>query len=102
MIELKTNESLYYICNEGCDDTTEGLAIISDEDFPKFKKIIEELNMNSTYECMPTIAVYKIDESMIREYTDDMYGDPMYLNGKRYKDLDESMKRLWQIGEKVI
>jgi hypothetical protein len=59
--------NLYFIANEGCDDTTHGLAIINDEDFPKFKSLIEDLNKNSTYWCMPTISVYKISMSDLRE-----------------------------------
>lgn len=59
--------NLYYIENQGCDDTTYGLARITDEDFPKFKEIIENLNENSYYGCMPTIQVWRIDEEDIRE-----------------------------------
>ena len=40
-------DNLYYIVNMGCDDETHGLAIISDEEFPRFKQIIEDLNKNS-------------------------------------------------------
>lgn len=32
---------------------------------------IENLNKNSTHSCMPTIAVYRIDDSFIRQATDD-------------------------------
>ena len=52
--------NLYYIENMGCDDTTHGLARMSDEEFAVFKRVIENLNKNSTYGCMPTIAVYKM------------------------------------------
>ena len=48
---------LYFIANSGCDATTHGIARIADEDFDKFKTIIENLNRNSHYGCMPTIAV---------------------------------------------
>lgn len=77
--------NLYYICNGGCDDETCGLARISDEDFPKFKEIIENLNKNSTYGCMPTIVVYRIDEGLIREATDDDQDSALlYFEGKKY------------------
>ena len=77
--------NLYYICNIGCDAETHGLARISDEDFPKFKEIIENLNKNSTYACMPEIQVYKINESLIRDYsTDDDAYDHLYLDGGEY------------------
>jgi hypothetical protein len=104
MIKLENNEKLYFIENKGCDDTTRGLAIITDEDFPKFKDIIENLNKNSNYGCMPTIDVYKIDESLIREVADGEeidVDDIMYLDGKRYTGVND-MWDLWDKGEKVI
>lgn len=77
--------NLYYIENRGCDDTTRGLAIIPDELWDIFKTTIENLNENSSYCYMPKIAVYKIDETMIRETieTDEEY-DTLYLNGNTY------------------
>ena len=88
-------DNLYFIANEGCDATTCGIAIISDEDFPKFKAIIENLNKNSTYGCMPTISVYKSSWDNFREFTynpnakweDDDYVEDyntFYLNEKTY------------------
>lgn len=78
-------DNLYYIENRGCDDTTRGLAIIPDEFWDIFETTIENLNENSSYCCMPRIAVYKIDETMIRETieTDEEY-DTLYLNGSKY------------------
>lgn len=77
--------NLYYIRNVGCDDETVGLAQIPDEYFPKFKEIIENLNKNSTYGCMPVIKVYKIDESVIRAANEED-GDwrILYLEDKKY------------------
>ena len=88
-------DNLYFIANEGCDATTYGIAVISDEDFPKFRAIIENLNENSTYGCMPTISVYKSSLDKFRAFTpnpnaewgDDDYVedyDTFYLNGKTY------------------
>ena len=88
-------EKLYYIANRGCDATTYGLARISDEDFPKFKTFIENLNKNSYYGCMPTIEVYEISADELREFEydpnkdcfDDDYVDRqnvLYLAGKTY------------------
>lgn len=95
-------EKLYYIANRGCDATTYGLARISDEDFPKFKTFIENLNKNSYYDCMPTIEVYEISSDELKEfeyapnndcydgyydYSDERYVDRMnvlYLDGKTY------------------
>ena len=71
-------DNLYFIANSGCDATTYGIARISDKDFLKFKAIIENLNKNSYYGCMPTIAVYKIDIKQLREFEDNpdaSYGD---------------------------
>ena len=82
MIKLENNEHLYYICNIGCDDETLGLAIIKDDDFPKFKEIIENLNKNSTYDCMPRIHVYKVDPKYVKETSEKPC---MYLNDKTYK-----------------
>ena len=77
--------NLYYIENRGCDDTTRGLAIIPDEFWDIFKTTIENLNENSSYCCMPRIAVYKIDETMIREaIEEDIDHEVMYLNDSKY------------------
>ena len=77
--------NLYYIENRGCDDTTKGLAIIPDEFWDIFEATIENLNENSSYCCMPRIAVYKIDETMIREaIEEDIDYEVMYLNGSKY------------------
>ena len=63
-------EKLYYVRNAGCDDTTCGLVRISDEEFPRFKKFIENLNKNSTYACMPKIFVYELSENDICQADD--------------------------------
>lgn len=57
---------LYYIRNVGCDDETCGLAAISRRSFHYLKSIIQNLNKNSTYGCMPTIEIYRINYSFIR------------------------------------
>ena len=80
--------NLYYIENQGCDDTTCGLARITDEDFPKFKEIIENLNENSYYGCMPTIQVWRIKEKDIREKEDAnslSASNRLHLDGKTYE-----------------
>ena len=81
-------DNLYYIRNVGCDDETVGLVRLTDEQLDFLKPIIENLNKNSTYGCMPTMYVYKIDEDMIREATDEEREDRMdrimYLEGKEY------------------
>ncbi len=80
-------DKLYFINNCGCHDTTSGIARISDEDFPKFKTIIENLNKNSIYACMPRIRIYKIpDDAIVKidnpddyDYYYDYYYDYEYL-----------------------
>lgn len=78
--------NLYYIRNCGCDDTTCGLAEIPDVFFPYFKEIIENLNKNSTYGCMPTIEVFKVlDRTRLRLWDeDDAEYKRLFLNDKVY------------------
>ena len=77
--------NLYYIENVGCDDTTHGLARMSGEEFAVFKRVVENLNKNSTYGCMPTIAVYRIDDSFIRQaIDDDSSEDILYMADGKY------------------
>lgn len=58
---------LYFVVNQGCDASTYGLVRIAEEEFPRFKSFIENLNKNSTYGCMPVIYVYKISMDSLRE-----------------------------------
>ena len=77
--------NLYYIENVGCDDTTHGLAHMTDEEFEVFKRVVENLNKNSTYGCMPTISVYKIDDSFIRRARDDDSSEGiLYMDEGKY------------------
>ena len=102
------NSNLYFIANRGCDDTTYGLVSITDEDFPKFKQFIEDLNKNSYYGCMPTVAVYKIGADELKEivynsnaeYGDEDYvdkDDVFYLNGKTYTFANESFSYCYDL-----
>ena len=105
MIELTNDQKLYYIKNNGCDDTTTGLAVMTDIEFAKFKEIIENLNKNSTYGCMPTIVVYKIvPDNKFVEITEneDDKDYALYLNGKIYKDCHEKYFWYEKEGERVI
>lgn len=77
--------NLYYIENNGCDDTTHGLTRMTDEEFAVFKRVIENLNKNSTCTCMPTISVYKINDSFVRPATDDDSNDAiLYMDDGKY------------------
>lgn len=91
--------SLYLIQNFGCDASTTGLANLSDTELDTFKKVIRDLNKNSYYGCMPTIEIYKIDESCIVEceYNKDLSvwdeghvdrDELLYLNDKTYTFAD--------------
>jgi hypothetical protein len=75
---------LYLIENSGCDDETTGLVRFNDEgEFCHFKDIIENLNANSYYGCMPKINVYEILEEDVKEVTyynpNAQYGEPGYV-----------------------
>ena len=77
--------NLYYIENVGCDDTTHGLARMTDEEFAVFKRVVENLNKNSTYGCMPTIEVYRINDSFIEPAADDDSKDNiLYMDDGKY------------------
>lgn len=88
-------DNLYFIENQGCDATTYGLARINDDEFPRFKAVIENLNKNSYYGCMPVISVYKASMDNFKEINynpsaevwDDDYIDKdqvFYLDDKVY------------------
>lgn len=90
------NRKLYFIENCGCDDVTRGLVRLSEDEFVRFKEIVENLNKNSNYCCMPTIEVYEIEESELKEVDinnlstdcwEDNYVDKnyiLYLEDKAY------------------
>lgn len=105
--------NLYFIANEGCDATTYGIAILSDEEFLKFKAIIENLNKNSYYGCMPTVSVYKSNWDKFREikpdpnkgvWGDDYIekGDMFYLDDKTYTFAEKYDCFRWSESERVI
>lgn len=101
---LEKETKLVYICNEGCDASTYGVARFSQEGFAEFSKAVIELNKNSYYQCMPTIHFYEIKEddllyiceegAMDRGKVEDCgYNNdgidtwptyPLYLDGKWY------------------
>ena len=70
------NNNLYFIENQGCDATTYGVVVINDDEFPRFKLFIENLNKNSYYGCMPVISVYKINMSDLKEINYNPNADP--------------------------
>ena len=86
--------NLYFVTNMGCDATTYGLVSVSDEDFPKFKLFIENLNKNSYYGCMPTIAVYKISMDDLKEIN---YNPDADVWDNDYVDKDN----IFYLGDKI-
>ena len=47
----------YKIRNIGCDDETEGVFELTEEQYEFLNKTFEELNKNSTHGCMPKIYI---------------------------------------------
>lgn len=100
----------YYIENIGCDDETCGLALIPDNILPWVKSIINNLNKNSQYGCMPTIEIYKINDSFVREATEDdnsckilhmPLGKYVLTKDIRYYDRDAKEFKLTEGVEKI-
>lgn len=52
----------YKIENIGCDDYTEGVFDLTEEQHNFLNNLFEELNKNSTYVCMPKIHIKKFIE----------------------------------------
>lgn len=94
------NDNLYFIVNSGCDAETYGLMHITDDEFPKFKNMVENLNKNSYYGCMPVISVYKISMDALKETNYNPDAEPwdddfitrenvLYLDDKIYTFVDQ-------------
>lgn len=47
----------YNIINIGCDDETEGIFELTEEQAEFLQKVFTELNKNSSYGCMPKIYI---------------------------------------------
>lgn len=47
----------YKIINVGCHSETEGVFELNKKQYEFLNNLFEELNKNSTYECMPTIYI---------------------------------------------
>lgn len=76
---------LYFIENIGCDDETCGLAVIPDIVMPYVQSTINNLNKNSQFRCMPTIEIYRINDSLIRPATEnDRPRDILHTNYGNY------------------
>lgn len=49
----------YLITLNGCDDTTECEVELTDKELEFLIKISKEINKYSTYQCEPSISIYK-------------------------------------------
>lgn len=88
---------LVLIVNSGCDATTKGLVEVNEKELNLLCETFYFLNKNSSYSCMPTIELYKIQEDKLRELpligdleeevfdTDDVL---YFKNGKRFTFLE--------------
>lgn len=94
-------KKLYFVCNNGCDDTTHGLVEVCEEQQEQFFQFIRDLNRNSSYGCMPTISLYEVSWDDFKEVPQpletDIWGenyieprDRLYFNGKifTYKNME--------------
>lgn len=52
----------YKITNYGCDDMTEGVFYLTDDQFEFLDELFKMLNKNSSYQRMPRIYVDKVDD----------------------------------------
>jgi len=52
----------YKIENIGCDDCTEGVFDLTEEQYDFLDNLFTELNKNSSYGCMPKIYIEKFIE----------------------------------------
>ena len=53
----------YKIKNVGCDDLTECIFVFTEEQAAFLRKVFEELNEHSEYQCMPTIYIEAVEEA---------------------------------------
>lgn len=51
----------YNICVSGCDDSTEVQMVLSDEEAAVLARVAENITNASTYGCMPTMSVSRIE-----------------------------------------
>lgn len=88
---------LVLIVNSGCDDTTKGLVEVNEKELELLCETFYFLNKNSSYGCMPTIELYKIQEDKLRELPlisdleeeDLNINDVLYFkNGRRFTFLE--------------
>lgn len=54
----------YLIALNGCDDTTYCELELNDKELEFLIKISKEINKYSTYQCEPTISIYKDYENL--------------------------------------
>ena len=78
--------NLYWIENCGCDDETDKAFEFTDEEVAFLVNVFNKLNAVSTYGCMPTIHLYKLEPDDITVV------EPDYLGWDRANDLPSGGK----------
>lgn len=58
---MDEQKSMYHITNVGCHDETDCYFSFTEDEAVFLKKTFDELNTKSTYGCMPTIYIEKVD-----------------------------------------
>lgn len=53
----------YFIANVGCDDKTQFVLKLSDEELKTIIKFCDENNKVADYQCKPAIRIYEYDDS---------------------------------------
>ncbi len=76
----------YLIANLGCDDHTEFILELTDEELKTIIKFCDENNKVSAYQCKPEIQVFEYDENKDSYYD---YGKPI---NNQYEDFNLESK----------
>lgn len=73
----------YFIANLGCDDHTEFILELTDEELKTIIKFCDENNKASDYQCKPEIQIFELNEEFNNFYS---YGEPL---NKQLNDFEE-------------
>ena len=58
----------YLIANIGCDDHTEFILELTDEELKTIIKFCDENNKVADYQCKPEIQIFEYDENIVSYY----------------------------------
>lgn len=73
----------YFIVNLGCDDHTEFILELTDEELKTIIKFCDENNKVAYYQCKPEIQIFEYDKNINDYYN---YGKPI---NNQYEDFEE-------------